>query len=172
MNETFTFAIRSKKHGLFSVIAPERFREILVRYTWCVAKDYRRTPGREFVVETAVRGDDGKFRIRLLSRMVWELIGNAPVRFIDHRDGQPLNNAEDNLRDGTLGNAWNKQRLRNNTSGIIGVHWNAKSQKWEASIRVRSKRLYLGMFTDLALAKVARDAAAKELHGEFAVLNP
>jgi len=43
--------------------------------------------------------------------------------------------------------------------------------KWEARIKVHRKRYYLGRFDNPIDAAKAYDAAARELHGEFAWLN-
>ncbi|WP_302593576.1 AP2 domain-containing protein [Faecalibaculum rodentium] len=48
-------------------------------------------------------------------------------------------------------------------SGVRGVHWNAKSQRWEAEITIQKERRYLGQFEKLEDAIAARFAAENEL---------
>jgi hypothetical protein len=94
------------------------------------------------------------------------------VDLIDHRDGDGLNNQRSNLRPATMsGNAQNRRKQRNNTSGFIGVTWHGQRDMWMARIGANDKLIHLGHFADPVEAARVRDAAALELHGEFAVLN-
>lgn len=61
---------------------------------------------------------------------------------------------------------------RHNTSGYKGVTWNKWHQKWRAQIAVDGRNQHhLGYFDDPREAALAYDAAAVELHGEFAKTN-
>jgi hypothetical protein len=57
----------------------------------------------------------------------------------------------------------------NNTSGYRGVTW--FQNKWRASIKINSRRIFLGYFISKEDAARAYDRAALEYFGEFAVLN-
>jgi hypothetical protein len=168
-NDDFTFEIVSKKHGCFAVAAPARFRAEIERHRWYVIRDSTRAPGREFIVAAYVHLPT-PHKI-LMHRLVWELAGRPPASIIDHVDGQSLNNSEKNLRDGTLGNAKNRQRQRSNTSGVIGVSWCKRTGKYVAKICGDGRRIHIGYFSDIEAARAARDAAAIRYHEEFAVLN-
>ncbi len=168
---TYTFEIISPKHGPFVVTVPVRFRPEIEKHIWGVAFDPHRAKGREFYVKTSDRTPDGRRKNLYLHVLIWKLLGNAPVREIDHKDGQPLNNAEDNLRDGSKGNSRNRQIQRNNTSGMKGVTWSKRHEKWLAQIIVDSKNRLLGVFSEKADAARAYNAAALKYHKEFAVLN-
>jgi hypothetical protein len=167
----YTFTIISPKHGTFEVIAPLRFKAEIERYRWFVLKCKHRAPGRQFAVMThATRGMNSK--TLYLHILIWSLAGKPPTPQIDHKDGQPLNNAEDNLRAATpTQNQAHRQRRRNNTSGVIGVHWHADTAKWVAGMSVNYKHVHLGLFANIDDAREARDAAVRRLHGEFAVTN-
>jgi hypothetical protein len=101
----------------------------------------------------------------------------------DHDDRNGLNNQRYNLRDASRAeNAANRLANRNSTShylGVhwyeIGVHWYETRHKWQAQIakRVDGKRIryHLGYFNNEEAAARARDRKAKELFGEFALLN-
>ncbi len=49
-----------------------------------------------------------------------------------------------------------------NTSGVKGVCWHKREQKWTAYIMLRQKRIYLGAFTTLEEAAVARKRAEEK----------
>lgn len=91
---------------------------------------------------------------------------------VDHKDGDGLHNTRANLRLATRPeNMWNRSAQTNNTSGYKGVGWNKDRRKWQAQINVRGKYKYLGLFEDVRDAANAYDAAARELHGEYARTN-
>ena len=48
-------------------------------------------------------------------------------------------------------------------TGVRGVSWNARNQRWEARVRVGGKLHFVGSFTDLQAADKAVTAKRKEL---------
>ncbi len=91
---------------------------------------------------------------------------------VDHRNLDSLNCRRHNLRLATAAqNSANlpKQRRRATTSRFKGV--NLHGGKWEARIANQGRRRHLGCFDSEVDAALAYDAAARELHGEFARLN-
>jgi hypothetical protein len=91
---------------------------------------------------------------------------------VDHIDRNRLNNDLDNLREVTKReNTLNSGIQSNNTSGFRGVCWRRDRQKWAARIGNEGKNLRLGLFNSKEEAARAYDKAARELHGEFAMLN-
>jgi hypothetical protein len=75
--------------------------------------------------------------------------GVYPVDLIDHKDGDPSNNAFDNLREASSGqNAQNKRTQGNNRSGFKGVsfHKSHSGKKWRAAITVNKTTISLGHF--------------------------
>lgn len=99
------------------------------------------------------------------------VLGVANDVGIDHRNGDRLDNRRDNLRLATAQQNMRNQRPRGGSSRFKGVHWNRRSGKWQASLSVDYRYVYLGLFTDEAEAARAYDAAAIRLFGEFARLN-
>jgi hypothetical protein len=97
-------------------------------------------------------------------RLAWLYIyGRWPKEEIDHIDGNGLNNKLSNLRECTRQeNAKNKPLQKNNSSGISGVNWHSASQKWEAQIYVKRKKIYLGLFGCIEDAKRSRKDAEKK----------
>jgi hypothetical protein len=66
---------------------------------------------------------------------------------------------------------WQSDLARSNTSGYRGVSWDKTNGRWEAKIGYQNKTYHLGRFDSAIEAARAYDAAAKELHGQFAHLN-
>lgn len=79
---------------------------------------------------------------------------------VDHEDQNWLNNNARNLRldiDGSIQKV-NSPPYRNNTSGVVGVHWNKAARKWQAFVWIKDKLKHLGLFTcKLEAARVVRD---------------
>lgn len=83
-------------------------------------------------------------------RLIWLMFNNTniPDNYdIDHIDGNPSNNHIENLRciPHNL-NLLGTRKLTRNTSGTVGLSWNALVGKWEASITYKGKRLFREYF--------------------------
>lgn len=95
---------------------------------------------------------------------------------VDHVDRNPLNNQRSNLRLSTKAqNNCNTKRVVG-PSGYRGVGYyydkrGNKPPRWQVNIVLNGKRKFLGLFDNAEIAARVYDIAAKELHGEFAVLN-
>lgn len=91
--------------------------------------------------------------------------------YIDHKDGNPLNNRIENLREASRSeNMRNTSKRSNNTSGIVGVCWGKSRNKWQAECTDRNgKRTHLGYFTDIQVAAEVVKAFRLQEHGEFAI---
>lgn len=99
-------------------------------------------------------------------------LGSGRDVHVDHIDGCGLNNRKSNLRPASPSeNMMNRGPTKTVRSGFNGVHPHNQSGKWQAQIKSGTLRRSLGLFSDPAEAASAYDAAAVELHGEFAVLN-
>lgn len=104
-------------------------------------------------------------------RVAWKLeTGCEPPDEIDHFDGDGLNNAFANLRDGTnCENSKNTAMKGHNTSGYNGVYKTSYNM-WLATMKRGGKDVYIGRFRDIHEAgKAARDARIEigftERHG-------
>lgn len=96
-------------------------------------------------------------------RMQWIICS----KYYDHEDRNPLNNRKYNLRPATRSeNGQNSSVPKNNTSGIIGVHWHKGQCKWHAYIKINYKRIHLGSFNN----KI--DAIKTRLQAELKYFNP
>jgi hypothetical protein len=86
-----------------------------------------------------------------LHRVIWLMVyGSWPSDQIDHINGIPDDNRLCNLREATNAlNAQNKRKpARRNKSGLLGVSWLPRANKWRAQVQVDGKPLYLGLFSN------------------------
>lgn len=97
------------------------------------------------------------------------MTGEFPKVQADHKDLNRTNNAWLNLRCADrYQQARNTGMRTNNTSGVKGVSWHKKAQKYCAELWVDGKKKYLGLFVNLEDAEQAINAARLEFHGDFA----
>jgi hypothetical protein len=94
-------------------------------------------------------------------RIAWAMhYGSWPQGEVDHIDGDRSNNAAQNLRVvSPRQNSRNRGVTGRNTSGVLGVIWRQKCNKWEASITLNRKPKHLGMFANFDDAVAARKSA-------------
>ena len=109
----------------------------------------------------------GKWSTELMHRAIMKL---KDGEFVDHIDGNGLNNCRNNLRSATKSqNGANSRPC--GVSKYLGVCWSKSSQRWAVSISKDNKRTYLGGFIKETDAALAYNAIAIKKHGEFARLN-
>ena len=91
-----------------------------------------------------------------------------PKIFVDHKDGNGLNNQRSNLRICNRNqNGFNRGSDKNTSSKHKGICWYKITSKWVA--RINGK--HLGYFKSEESAAREYDKAAIEIHGDFAKLN-
>lgn len=90
--------------------------------------------------------------------------------WIDHIDGDKLNNRTQNLRFVTPSQSGcNRPVGRNNPLGVRGVRFQGRKRSpWGAKIRLNNKWIYLGWFQTFPEACFARKIAERVLFGEYA----
>jgi hypothetical protein len=109
---------------------------------------------------------DGKRRLQYMHAVIKGTNG------VDHRDGNGLNNTDENLRLATTAdNNRNRRKGSNKSSQYKGVSWNKMLGKWTADITVNDCKKFLGGFVQEIDAAFAYDVAARLYHGEFAAVN-
>jgi hypothetical protein len=101
-------------------------------------------------------------------RLVWLYhYGHLPEQVIDHKDGNPGNNALENLRSATQQQNCRNKKKRDGSSQYKGVRRRA-SGKYEARIYNGAHSEYLGVFDLEADARDAYRQKAAEMFGAFA----
>ena len=90
-------------------------------------------------------------------------------KFIDHINHITYDNRKENLRLCTSSeNSMNCSKSKNNTSGVIGVHYVKADNVWQVSLQKEGTRMYFGRFKNFEDAVKTRLLAEKEYFGEFA----
>lgn len=110
---------------------------------------------------------DGKHTRVCVHRFIFGLSKNDG-QYVDHKNRNKLDNRRSNLRLCTAWqNAANKVHKTNRLyRGVVKM-----GKKWWASISSQNNIVSLGSFSSAVDAAKAYDAAARKLHGEFAILN-
>lgn len=91
------------------------------------------------------------------------MTGSFPTDDVDHLSGDGTDNRWSIIREATKHqNGCNKKLPSNNTSGVMGV--GLSSGRWQATIKVKQKNIYLGKFSDFFEAVCARKSAENK-HG-------
>jgi hypothetical protein len=102
-------------------------------------------------------------------RLIFLMFHGHLPQILDHKDGNPLNNKIENLREATAAENLRNSKLRkNNTSGVKGVSWSKLHKKWRAVVMVNGVNHRLGLFKDLELAQLVAEEARNKYHKEFA----
>lgn len=142
------------KHG--KAIIDRSEVEIIKKYYWNRSTGYAYSNKQE-----------NKKRI-----MMHRLIMNDPKgKYIDHINGDKLDNRKENLRICTNSqNLMNRGKSFNNKSGYKGVS-KRSDYGYRAEIRLEGKKYYAGSAKTPEEAARMYDKKCIELHGEFAVTN-
>jgi hypothetical protein len=135
--------------GLVAIV-DERDFETVSAYKW-----YAHRGRNTWYARTEVGGRKGRLRIYMHKL----LCGGDEV---DHANRNGLDNRRCNLRPATRsGNAYNVAPT--GVSGIQGVVWDKRRQKWAAGVTVAGKRYNLGRYDNVRDAARAREAGFARL---------
>jgi len=150
--------------GQFAIVDECDFDRV-TQHKWHAAK----RPNGGFYAQRTLRvvRVNGRRVIQQMAQFILET-----QQMVDHRDGNGLNNTNQNLRPCTpLENTRNRSANSKNKSGFKGVHrTKGTKNNWTATIYNR-KQIYLGSFKTRESAAHAYDAEAVKLFGRFARLN-
>lgn len=105
----------------------------------------------------------------LSHRLAWfYTFGYFPKYQLDHINNVRNDNRIVNLRESSnQENNCNKFLTKSNKSGVKGVSWHKKANKWSAEVWSDYKKYYLGLFENKSEAENAVIKKRSELHGEF-----
>lgn len=94
------------------------------------------------------------------------MTGKWPEKYVDHIDGEGLNNAWSNLREATpTENAQNiKKANKNNETGLLGVSPASQGRGFQAQLQVNGENRHLGYYDNELVAAAVYQAAKKLLH--------
>lgn len=131
-------------------------------FTWIGSKSNRAKNG-------SIAGTLSKGYIRIqigetvhsAHRLAWlYMYGNLPENHIDHINHIRSDNRIDNIRLVSRGeNNRNLSISKRNNSGVIGVSWDAKRNKWRSQICINGKNTGLGRFNNFDDAVSSRKEA-------------
>lgn len=138
---------------------------------------WKQSSNRKVKAGSLAGGIDNKGRRRICikgknyqaHRLVYLLHYGYMPEMLDHIDNNPLNNELSNLRPANHSkNGFNRKIGKNNTSGIKGLTWNKKSEKWQTSIKANNKTHYFGYYKYKDIAETVLTMARQKLHNTFA----
>jgi len=96
----------------------------------------------------------------MVHKIIWLIEHGYIPKNIDHINHNRSDNRIENLREVSHKENCRNQTIRNtSTSNINGVHWYKQTNKWQVHITVNGKRIHLGYFDDIEIAKNARNEA-------------
>jgi hypothetical protein len=132
---------------------------VLSRYKWSLSGGYART----------VIGIRGKW----INVGMHQMVMGFPVKMIDHKNRDTLDNRKANLRLCTAEQNMANSVRKNLTTYFRGVAIirKRKTRPYQAAIQANKVKKNLGYFETREEAARAYDKAARQLHGEFARLN-
>ena len=168
-----------------NLIDPENLRQIVSydpttgKLCWLVAKPEMFKSGKRHSAETRCAIWNSKYSGRLAlqyrdksrpyaygdifgrkyyaHRVAFALMTGRWPEVIDHIDGNKSNNCWSNLREVTRSQNMQNTCLRaDNTSGHVGVSFDAKRGLWSSEIYVNGKKQFLGRYADKNDAIAAR----------------
>jgi len=150
--------VRTSKFG--DVICSKEDFELVSKYKWWVTK----TNSNNYYAITII---DKKYHY--MHRLI---MGEGPY-LCDHKNKNGLDNRRCNLRKSTKSqNTQNSRKYKRPTSSKYrGVYFYKAYGKWSSSIRVNTKRVFIGYFKDEEEAARQYDKNAIKYFGEFASLN-
>lgn len=144
--------------GMFTLVDDEDY-DYLMQWKWHLSTD-----GYAF----RTTSKDGK----RVSIIMHRLINQTPKGgFTDHINRIKLDNQKQNLR--TVTRSQNAQNVDRYTTRHSSIYKGVKRRPrcWEVWITVKGKQVYIGTFKNERHAALAYDIWAKDVYGDYAVLN-
>jgi hypothetical protein len=131
-------------------------------------KDYCWSLDKNKYVITTLNKEKEKTTL-LMHRLITNCSNDMDV---DHKFHDHWDNRKEFLRIATRSqNGMNSGLQSNNTSGVTGVYWNSKNEKWRAQITINNNKIQLGSFDNFEEAVEIRKQAEIEYFGEYQYKN-
>ncbi len=151
-------------------IVDDEFHEQLSKMTWAAFPGVNCIYARSAVYRKLGKWD---YQVKnvLMHRLVLQLAGRQLTKRTDHINRNGLDNRLDNLRPCDASqNRCNTGPRKNNKCGYKGVSAK-RNGTFAVMIQLHGKQKDIGRYFTAEDAARAYDAAARELHGEFAYQN-
>lgn len=131
---------------------------------------FRRVDNIYVVTSTMINGK----QVRIFMHRV--LMNPEKGYFVDHINGNGLDNRRENLRIATHAqNMRNSKKRKSSKWPYKGISYDNRSyhlsKKWRVRIRIDGKQIYAGRFETPEEAARKYDELARQFYGEFAKLN-
>jgi len=148
-------------------IIDKRDLDKVKRFSWYAAIGNR----GKYYARAYIRKEVGKYSSIYMHRLLVGVKTGDKVQ-VDHRNSNTLDNRRCNLRRASNAqNSMNRKKQAGFTSRFKGVAWEKECCCWRAQIMVNKKAIYLGRFNSEADAARCYNKKAKEIFGEYALLN-
>jgi len=167
--------LRSKKYGNKIVLVDDEDFDRVNSLKWYYHRtEYNTGKVLEYARRTSVWDSFTNKRSILLHRFILGVLDDDC--FVDHKDGNGLNNQKDNIRKCTRAeNNWNKSVSIKKKSKYIGVYYFKKSEKhvktWKVYFRMNGKKLSFKGYENEIDAAMAYNEAVLKFRGPFSKLN-
>lgn len=107
--------------------------------------------------------------VLFLHRLIMDCPENM---YVDHKNGNTYDNRKSNLRIVTIQQNNMNQKIRDSTkSGVKGVGFDKRINKWRARIYINGKEIFLGYYENKEDAIMARVVAEEKYFGEYSYNN-
>jgi len=168
-----------KKHGRILAISSAEPNEILIKHdiVEIIICDKKYHEKARAIIDIADLSELKRYRWSLANGYVFNRSVGKLHRFllkpeksiqIDHINHNILDNRRSNLRLATSSQNVAHTKLRkHNKSGMKGVSWHKKAEKWAA----QAGNVKIGLFTDKIEAAKEYDKEILKLYGEYAITN-
>jgi len=150
--------------GKYSAVVDSDLFDFLSQWNWRLISGYASRSQK-------YRDENGKMKKKTIR--MHSVINQTPQGMVtDHINGDKLDNRKSNLRSATRQqNQWNRKPGKMSFTGIKGVGWCIKTNKWRTSISIDGSRKTIGYYECIGMAIKRYNDFAKEYHGDFARLN-
>ena len=145
------------------------FDEISGKLTWKVSNSNRVKVGDEpsYINNSGYRQVRVGGKLILVHRILFLLYHGYLPKYIDHKNGNRLDNSKENLRESTSSQNNSNKAGVSASSTLKGVYKCKGRKTWQAEVRFEGERRYKGSFKSEEAAHIWYIENAKDLQGDF-----